>query len=297
MLFAIICILSFVIQNMCCKEYGRRMPDGMYSQLVMVALSTLVVAIVTAALGGVRKMPLEGFLLALAFGAFFVLTLSTMTVAMNSGHMGVTLLIQNSSLIVPVLYGLLIWKEEMTLYKGAGIGCVFLMLALSSGDTAAPTEAEKANWNKKKWLIFTGLAFLGDSLLAIFQGYMSRACETISATTFTFWSSLFSMIVACIAVLILHRSGKTEALFAGKREGAAFGLCCLGIGLGTAGGNVFTILAIEKLGSSVLFFPLRACALVLVMWLVGVLLYRERITKRGVLMLLTGIAGLVLLNI
>lgn len=297
MLFAIICILSFVVQNMCCKEYGRRMPEGMYSQVVMAAIATAIVAAITALLGGVQAMPAEGFLLAIAFGIFFVLTLTTMTVAMNSGHTGVTLLIQNSSLIVPVIYGLIVWKEEMTYLKGAGIACVFLMLALSSGDTAAPTEAEKAKWNKKKWLLFTGLAFLGDSLLAIFQGYMSRACETTSATTFTFWSSVFSLIVACGAALVMRKGGHGVRLFEGKRAGAAFGLCCLGIGVGTAGGNVFTILAIEKLGSSVLFFPLRACALVLVMWIAGIVLYHERVTKKGVAMLLAGVAGLVLLNL
>ncbi|MBQ3575482.1 MAG: hypothetical protein IJA26_07415, partial [Clostridia bacterium] len=297
MIFAIICIISFVVQNMCCKEYGRRVPDGMYSQLVMVAITTAIVTVVTALLGGVQAMPVEGFLIAIAFGAFFVLTLSTMTIAMNSGHMGVTLLIQNSSLIVPVIYGLIFWNDKMTITKGIGIACIFLMLVLSSGDTAAPTEAEKAKWNKKKWLIFTALAFLGDSLLAIFQGYMGRACATTSAATFTFWTSLFSMVIAAAAVFVLRIGGKREVLFTGKKAGLAFALCCLGIGLGTAGGNLFTIVALDKLKSSVLFFPLRSGALVLMMWIAGITIYRERITKRGIAMLLVGIAGLVLLNI
>ena len=297
MIFAIICIVSFVVQNMCCKEYGRRMPDSVYSQLVMVAITTSIVTVITALMGGVQTMPVEGFLIAIAFGAFFVLTLSTMTIAMNSGHMGVTLLIQNSSLIVPVVYGLIFWDDRMTVTKGIGIACIFLMLIFSSGDTAAPTEAEKAKWNKKKWLIFTALAFLGDSLLAIFQGYMGRACATTSAETFTFWTSLFSMVIAAAAVLILRAGGKREVLFSGKKACLAFWLCCLGIGVGTAGGNVFTIVALDKLKSSVLFFPLRSGALVLTMWLAGIIIYRERVTKRGIAMLLAGIAGLVLLNI
>jgi len=297
MIFAIICIFSFVVQNLCCKEYGRRMPATAYAQLVMVAIATAIVTAITALMGGAQMMPPEGFLLAGAFGAFFVLTLSTMTIAMNSGHMGVTLLIQNSSLIVPVIYGLIFWDDKMTVTKGIGIACIFLMLIFSSGDTAAPTEAEKAKWNKKKWLIFTGLAFLGDSLLAIFQGYMGRACETTSAATFTFWTSAFSMVIAAAAVLILRAGGKREVLFTGKKAGLAFALCCLGIGAGTAGGNVFTIVALEKLKSSVLFFPLRSGALVLTMWLAGIVIYRERVTKRGIAMLLAGIAGLVLLNI
>ena len=297
MIFAIICILSFVIQNLCCKEYGRRMPGSIYSQLVMVAITTAIVTAITALLGGAQMMPPEGFLIAVAFGAFFVLTLSTMTVAMNSGHMGVTLLIQNSSLIVPVIYGLIFWGDKMNVTKGVGIVCIFVMLVLSSGDTAAPTEAEKAQWNKKKWLVFTALAFLGDSLLAIFQGYMGRACETTSAVTFTFWTSAFSMVIAVAAVLILRGCGKGERLYSGKKAGLAFGLSCLGIGVGTAGGNVFTIVALDHLKDSVLFFPLRSGSLVLVMWLAGILIYRERVTKRGIAMLLVGIAGLVLLNI
>ena len=35
---------------------------------------------------------------------------------------------------------------------------------------------------------------------------------------------------------------------------------------------------------------------VLVMWLVGILLYREKVTRRGLLMLATGLLGLILLN-
>jgi glucose uptake protein GlcU len=69
-----------------------------------------------------------------------------------------------------------------------------------------------------------------------------------------------------------------------------------GIGVGTAGGNSFSILALTQLPGLV-FFPLRQRGLVLVMWLVGILLYKEKVTKRGLIMLATGMMGLILINL
>jgi len=37
--------------------------------------------------------------------------------------------------------------------------------------------------------------------------------------------------------------------------------------------------------------------LVLVMWLVGIVLYKEKVTRRGLIMLATGLLGLVLINL
>jgi multidrug transporter EmrE-like cation transporter len=33
------------------------------------------------------------------------------------------------------------------------------------------------------------------------------------------------------------------------------------------------------------------------MWLVGILLYKEKVTKRGLIMLATGLLGLILINL
>ena len=39
MLFAILAILSFALQNTCCKEYGNRYPNTLYAQSVMIFVS------------------------------------------------------------------------------------------------------------------------------------------------------------------------------------------------------------------------------------------------------------------
>ena len=72
MIAAVLGTLSFVFQNICCKEYGRRFPNTLHPQLTMIVLSISLVAAIMAALGGVQLLTPMGYLLTLAFGLFFV---------------------------------------------------------------------------------------------------------------------------------------------------------------------------------------------------------------------------------
>ena len=294
MLFAILAILSFALQNTCCKEYGNRYPNTVYAQAVMIFVSLSVVAAIMAAMGGAQPLTPRGYLLALAFGVAFVVTLAGMTIAMNSGHMGITLLIQNSSLLIPCVFGLAVWGERLTLFKGLGIAFILGLLALSAGD-GSTVAGNRQNWNRKRWILLTGLAFVGDGVLAILQGAMSRSSAETSSVTFTFWTSVFSIIVAGAIILLCRARGTTSRLARGGREAGIFTGLIAGIGVGTAGGNCFSILALGQLPGIVLF-PLRQGGLVLAMWLVGILLYREKVTRRGLLMLIVGLLGLILIN-
>ena len=294
--FAILTILAFALQNLCCKEYGRRFPATLRAQAAMTFVATAIVTIIMACLGGAKAVSGAGIAIVIAFGAFFVLTLMSMTIAMNSGHMGITLLIQNSSLVVPTLYGIIAWKEKMTLPKGVGFFCILAMLALSSGDATAPSEADKRRWNRKRWVIFTALAFIGDSFLSILQGMMSRASASTDSVTFTFWTSLVSMLIALALWIFFALRERGNSLVSTQKEALHFGWTCVGIGVGTAGGNCFTILSLTML-PGVVFFPLRQGALVLLMWLLGILLYKEKVNRRGLVMLASGLIGLILLNL
>ena len=296
MLAAILATLSFALQNLCCKEFGRRYPSTFYAQTVMALFCTAVVTVIMAVLGGAQTLTPKGYLIAAGFGLCFVITLASMTLAMGCGHMGLTVLIQNSALVVPILYGILFWGESFTLMKGIGTACILLLLVLSVGGDETADETTCSHWNKKRWMILTALAFTGNCALSILQGMMSRECGDVTAVTFTFWTSLFSVAVALICIAVCALTGSRERLTRGKKDLAIFSALCTGIGAGTAGGNCLTIVALMTMPGVVLF-PLRQGALVLVMWLLGILIYKEKITKRGILMLIAGLAGIVLLNL
>lgn len=296
MIAAVLGTLSFVFQNICCKEYGRRFPNTLHPQLTMIVVSMSLVTAIMAALGGAQALTLTGYVLTLAFGLFFVLTLATMTLAMNCGHMGVTLLIQNSSLLIPTIFGMIAWNERLTLVKGVGVVLILMLLALSAGDTP-PANNDEFNTPKarRRWITLTLLAFFGDGALGILQGLMSRACADVGSVAFTFWTSLFSVIAAILLILFYRAKGVGADYITPEKKGHFF-LWSAGIGLGTAGGNCLSILALISV-PGVVFFPLRQGSVVLLMWLAGVVLYKEKINRRGIWMLLCGLAGLILLNL
>ena len=295
MLFLILAVLAFLLQNLCCKEFGRRFPETIAMQCVMVAVSTLIVAAIMAATGGMHWLRSGEWGVAAAFGFWFVVTLASMTLAINYGHMGITLLIQNSSLIVPTLYSVAVWGERFTLPKAAGTALILAMLALSAlgGGSAGADEATQRRWNRRLWIIFTALAFTGDSMLSILQGYM--ALGSSGSTTFTLWTSLFSAAFAALLYLLTRRR-QPGALRAARGQPKPFWLYCAGIGVGTAGGNSLSIVALTML-PGIILYPLRQGSVVLLMWFAGVLLYHEKVNRTGWWMLATGIAGMVLLNL
>ena len=293
MFYAILCILSFLLQNLCCKEYGRRFPDRVQTQAAMVLASTPIMAVIMLMLGGAKPLSGGEWLIAAAFGFWFVITLTAMTLAMNYGHMGITLLIQNSSLVVPTLYSVLVWRERLTALKGIGVACILVMLALSSlggGDTA--DETARRRWNRRLWAIFTALSFIGDSVLSILQGSMAMA--SADSVTFTLWTSLFSAGFAAL-LLFITTVRRPKSLDAIREKRLTFLACCAGIGIGTAGGNAFSIAALTVLPGIVLF-PLRQGGLVLLLWIVSALIYREKVNRNGWLMLVFGLAGILLLS-
>lgn len=291
MIYCLLAIAGFAIQNLGIKEYGKRFPQTVYAQMVMLSISTSLVALIMACLGGFQFLNLAGYVIAFTFGACFVMTVAAMTQSMNSGPLGLTVLVQNSSLVVPVLFGAIVWKEPLTLPRCIGILCVLVLLTLSARSS---NDGNSAMFDRKRWILFTALSFIGNSGLSVLQGIMSRASASTSAMTFTFWTSIFSAIVAFpIALIFKARSGQLigAAPANGKK---AFALCNLAIGIGTAGGNCFTILAHLP---AVVLFPVRMGGLVLLMWALGLFIYREKITRSGLVMLIIGLTGIILLNI
>ena len=89
-------------------------------------------------------------------------------------------------------------------------------------------------------------------------------------------------------------------MFTDPRFWAAIGrsifISAAGVGLGTAGGNALAIVVLEHL-PAVVAFPVRQGVLVLMMWAAGRLIYHDKPGKWDALILISGLAGIVLMNL
>lgn len=285
--YTALAILAFALQNMACKGYTKANGTGPRGLAWLTMLSMLMICIVLGATGTIRSMPTGAWWLCAAFGLCFVATFLSMNLAMARGPLGHTVLLVNSSMLIPVAAGLLIWHETLTLAKGAGILLVVAVLYLSARPGSSNTWRGSIGW-----LLLSLGAMLGNGVLALLQRAMAADFPGVTAGTFTLWSSAVSAI-ACVPVLVAEALTKRHENDVPVRAILPY---ALGIGLGTAGGNSLTVLALTALPSVVLF-PVRQGGLILLMWLLGLLVYGEKPDRRGILTLVLGLAGIVLLSI
>jgi drug/metabolite transporter (DMT)-like permease len=287
MLAAIFASLSFALQNLACKEYGKRFPTGLAGLCLLNLPAMAIVCALMSLRGGAAAVSPAVFLTAALFGAMFIATFFLMIAAMAAGPLGITTLIVNVSMLIPAVVGLIFWNETLTISKGVGIVLILLLLALTALHTRDNTQASM------RWLLLSISAFIGNGSLSLLQHTMSLSFPGVSAAVFTFWASAVSGLI-CLAILAwLRLRGSRVTQWTGSRLPLA--LCSLGVGLGTAGGNFFSIVALAAVPAFIMF-PLRQGLLVLTMWLAGVVLYGEKLQYKNLLAPILGFCGLILLS-
>ena len=286
MLYALISSAFYAVQNIACKEYGRRFSSRARGLTLMLFFAMLVQCAAMAVVGGAAMIAALPMLLAAAFGGTFVLTFMCMTKAMAIGPLGVTTLIGNSSLVVTSCVGMAFWGEQMTWCKGIGTLLILFMLALSA------MSSKGGQKGGAKWLALALLFLLGNVVLSVIQHEVT-AIHGVSANAFNFWSSAFSALFCLLGLCALRLTGDISEWT--SRLGELLG-CAAGVGLGTAGGNALAIVVLEHL-PAVVAFPVRQGVLVLMMWAAGRLIYHDKPGKWDALILISGLAGIVLMNL
>lgn len=287
MLYALLSSIFYAVQNSACKEHGKRFPQKVHGLLLTVFLSMVVQCAAMAAVGGATMIGRTPMLLAAAFGLTFAATFTCMTTAMAIGPLGMSALIGNCSLMFTTAIGIFCWGEEMTLLKGVGTLSILFMLVMSG---LSSRGGQKGGF---KWLTLVLLTLGGNVLLSVYQ-HEILAYPEVSAYAFNFWSSVFSALFSLLAVLALKLRGADFGAWLQKKKELA--LVALGMGVGTAGGNAFAIVVLEHL-EAVVAFPLRQGSLVLIMWLIGRLIYHDEKGRWDWLLLVSGLAGIILMNL
>lgn len=286
MLYALISSAFYAVQNIACKEYGRRFAPSVRGLTLMVFLAMSVQCAAMAAVGGASMIAARPMLLAAAFGGTFVLTFMCMTKAMAIGPLGVTALIGNCSMVITSCVGIAFWGEQMTWCKGIGTLLILTMLVLSG------LSSKGGQKGGAKWMVLTALFLLGNVALSVIQHEVT-AIPGVSANAFNFWSSAFSALFCLLGLGALRLTGDFSAWT--SRPGELLG-CAAGVGIGTAGGNAFAIEVLKHL-EAVVAFPVRQGILVLIMWAAGRLIYHDEPGRWDALILILGLAGIVLMNL
>jgi len=233
------------------------------------------------ALSSIAKEP--WFLGTVFLGMLFILVFNIMAKSSQRNGVGVTSVATKMSFVVPVVFAVVHYGDQLSLFKIIGIVLAVVSVYLSASQSTTSQEPR----NKNLWLPL--LVFLGSGVIDTCIKFIQEAYLTDEAYPL-FSSTVFgaAALTGLIFVGILSVRNPLKVNFRNVLGGI-----CLGIP------NYFSIyFLLRALNHGVLdtssVFTINNVAIILLSTLLGIALFREKLGQKNGLGILLAIAGILL---
>lgn len=287
--FVFLAILFFFFQNIANKEYGVRFSSGIKTLFPFHIFSHAAMILALILLGVSFDFPSEGFIYAFLYACTFLSAIMMLMKTLTLGPIGKTTLIVNLSMLLPMLLGVVFWEESMNICNIIGVPCVLLTLFLSVPWKGA---CEKASG---KWTACVLITFFLDGMLSVIQKLFLRACGNEHSVSFVLISAVFGLAIALAVSLIFFIKDRRFSIPV-KKGLFPFLVLALIVGASTAIATMFNMLSLTVL-DGVIVFPVRQGGLILLITLYGVVRYKDKFDLKTLVMLFSGLSGIILLNL
>ena len=228
------------------------------------ALTTLIYAVVYAAL--------------LIFAQWFYMA------ALAKGNTVLCSTVYSLGFILPTLSGAILWSEPLSTLDALGICCAACAIVASG---LKKKTGEKAA--KTYYFIPLVIAMLSSGGLGIVQKLQQKSVYAEQKSLFL----LIAFILASAASLLIALLSKEDNAPKPSKEKLA-AASCIGVCFGCC--NLVNTTLAGRLPSA-LFFPTLNIGVILLSTVLGVLVFKEKLTKKDYSVLLLGGAAILLLNI
>lgn len=291
----ILCIVCFLFRSIANKEFTNRF-TGKQTNMLFNAICLSITCIISAFMGGMQRPSGIVLLLAAIFGIDFIGTVFFMVIAFGKGPMGLVNLIFNLSSMVPMVVGLAVFHQKLSIFNVIGLVVVLaiLLLAWFDGEAKKGTEEKRAYISPKVWLPITILTAGMNGILSSLQSMFVEWGGNTPVSVFNFWAYLIGAVFAWVVVLIMKMKGISFRQI--KDKPVAFSLTSVSCGLLASGGNILIMYAIYVIPSAIAY-PLQASLLTVLTYLVSLFYYKEARSKNGIYLVLLTIASIVLFSL
>ena len=223
------------------------------------------------------------FLIALVYGIVLLCAQWCYTIALTMGKTAICVTIYSFGFLIPTLSGAIFWQEEITVCGYLGIGLIIPVLIISG-------MGKKSSNNKSassSYLIPLILALICSGGLGVVQKIQQKSIYQNQTNSFILIAFLFCFTV-CLIFFAFMKKGENKLsrknIISASSIGIFFSIC-----------NLLNTFLAGMLDSSI-FFPTLNIAGILISALLGFLIYKEKITKRDLVVLLLSVTAIVLVN-
>jgi drug/metabolite transporter (DMT)-like permease len=225
--------------------------------------------------------------LAVAIGTLFVFIFYVMTALTQQVGLSYMTIVSKMSLAIPVVFSWWYYKDSLSVWQGAGVVLALMAIVLINVRTGeADAGAKKTN----PWITYSMAAILflgcgiGDSLFKVFH---QEASMRVAASDFTIAVFAVGALGAMVMNGILLGSGRTKWRSASLWAGLAIGIP-----------NYFSIFFLAtalQFFPGTVFYPIFNTAMLVLMALVGVLAFKEKLNVWNMIGLATTLGAVALL--
>lgn len=277
-------ILGLIVQSVSQKTFNMKTSGGVFT---FGAAYSLFAALFFVATSGFKLQFTVGVLI---YSIFFSLGYATSVVglflAIKTGPLSLTTLINSLSLLIPTLYCLIVLKEPIKV--SLIIGLVLLLVALVMINLKKKGEEKKVNF---KWVIFVLLAFFGNGSCALVQKMQVQE-----------YGSDYMHEFMIMALLLVFLSLGTVAVFTERKlikpglRGAPWFMLC-GIFNGICNLLVMILSKPDSGMNSSVMFPVISGGDMVLTFIISRFFYKEKLTRTQDIGFILGVLSIIALNL
>ncbi len=226
-------------------------------------------------------------LLALTIGTLFLFIFYVMTALTQQVGLSYMTIVSKMSLAIPVVFSWVHYGDRLSVWQGMGVALALVAVVLINVRSG---EANTEDKGKSPWAMYGMAAILflgcgiGDSLFKVFS---QEASMRVAASDFTIAVFAVGALGAMVVNAFMLGTGRAKWRSASLWAGLAIGIP-----------NYFSIFFLATALSfypGTVFYPMFNTAMLVLMALVGVLIFREKLNFWNVVGLVTTIAAVALL--
>ena len=173
--------------------------------LIFNALCSMVTCIaLIVACRGIHHISLYTFLLSILYGAALVTSYQTLIMAMKEGPMSYTVLISTCGMIIPTLFGTIVYHESVSVFQIIG----FILMPIGFYFGANPKKSEKIT---VKWAKYVFTCFFSNGMQGVLQKVIIRSSHSDENGMFlmsAFFIAAVILIVMCVMKKEKVKEGK-----------------------------------------------------------------------------------------
>lgn len=282
---------GFALSNIAFRVYQIRLRPGTRGCALFCALAGLastVVYLVMAAFSW--SLSAAGFGISLLYGLCLALAGLASALGYLWGPVSLTAVIMDASLVIPVLYGSLFLREQITLPQLCGIVLLLVMFLISS-----PISRDVRGTLPIRWYLVSLAAFLFNGLSMVTMKRFKLAALG-SDSAFLAIGTLLNTVVLAAMYLYLRRRGREAPQSMGRRQYVLIAALIVFQVLTSLLASRLMMALSAKVPASLLYPLINGGNCVLIS-LVSCTFLHEKLTRRKLIAMSFGICAIVALNL